>query len=423
MSINLSGKKISMFFAEGIFSGYLGLAVAALYARSLLTEDYGKINAAIGVVFIFAVICQWGMPNLAVKIFKATGESTWEDEARGIRYFAPRVIIIFSFTIALLLVLWHALFPSPSSLLLKEFIFIAALLPFVCLSNFYSSSSLAHGGGLMVNTIMGWGGKVFNLAVLAAVLIFFKSRIAIFIVISTYAIVVFAQLFCIFILTKSVEPTRLKLGNRKVFSKKWLKQGMPFALTSFGSAFFFSSGVVVMGLVLGDNKGAAMLAAASGIAGLVLTTSRNVMSLFYPIIVEATERRNAQDIFAILRQWFRFLALFSAPFFTVKILFAKYLLSFYGNDYSIAYWATIILLCGFLVYVFLNPFSYVYQFSGYEKSYTYITYIFAGFTVPAMVFAGREWSFLGVAFVIVFALLGRALLTSFLALRQIRRWA
>ena len=87
MSINLSGKKISMFFAEGIFSGYLGLAVAALYARSLLTEDYGKINAAIGVVFIFAVICQWGMPNLAVKIFKATGESTWEDEARGIRYF------------------------------------------------------------------------------------------------------------------------------------------------------------------------------------------------------------------------------------------------------------------------------------------------------------------------------------------------
>ena len=266
----LSKKKITIIFIEGIITGLLSLISYGILARYMSLEDYGEYNSSIGVLCIFTLICSLGLPQIATKLYSNDASSSENNKSliRGFNKFAPYAVIILTLTIFTLLLLVQIFINRASIIEIENFSAILILLPIVCLNNFLVACCSANGKGLESNLISGWGTQILSILVIVLSIFLTGKSLDVLQVAILHGIVLITQLIFLLKLQKRSAPSFFKKGTKNFQIISWLKEGIPFSLIAFGTSYFFSAGVIIMGLIFHNTKEAAVLGLAANFAAV-----------------------------------------------------------------------------------------------------------------------------------------------------------
>lgn len=424
VNTELSQKKIIIIFVEGLITGFLALISYGILARFMSIEDYGEYNTSIGVLTIFTLVCALGLPQIATKLYRTNSNTVDNNKnlIRGFNKFVPIAIVLLTSIVFTLLLLIQFFINRSSIIEIENFSAILILLPIVCLNNFLLTCCAANGRGLEGNLIAGWGTQILSIIVIALSIFFTGKSLDVLKVAVLHGIVLVTQLIFLFKLQRSSEPLFFKKGPKNYQIVNWLKDGIPFSLIAFGTSYFFSAGVIVMGLIFHSPKEAAILGLSANFAAVIITTFTCVQSLFFPLLVEATSIKDKWETNLILNKWQKSWLIFAVPFFIFNIVFSKNILNLFDSTYISALDTIFILLFGYFVFIFFQPYTTIYQFAGFTKNFILITYIFVATGIVGMIILGKIWGIKGVALAGVFALNGRSFMAMYLAKKQINNW-
>ncbi|KZR66213.1 oligosaccharide flippase family protein [Prochlorococcus sp. MIT 1306] len=431
MSINeefkqeINQKSVGIIFFEGTITGLLVITVAMMLARFMTIDSYGLYTSSIALLTICSLFCNLGLPNVATRLYRSLlqYQNQYKQEVRGLNHSAPLMICLVSLTtLIIIFILRLADSRSGSILEMWGFAGILILLPLVCINSYLFNCANASGGGIRSNLIQGWAGQMLSIVTVLLAFFIIKPPLDVITVAGLHGSVLITQLVFLYLLLKKVEPQYLKTGTKIYKVKKWLKEGLPFSIAALGTSFFFSAGVVIVGFAMNDPQSAAKLSAASTFAGILISIDQGVFSIFFPLFVEATTLKNKAIIARLNKRWRRAWLLFSIPYLMINIIFGKTLLRVFGDEYVTAYPAMIILLIGYIVFVFGQPSQAVYQFSGNSVTFSKYTYVFAGVATAGMFIAGRSSPINGVAIISMLVLNARTLFVVLQSRKILRSW-
>ena len=418
----LSGKRVLNGTVQGLATAVITFGVSMALARAMEFEAYGEYSSALGVLWITSIFASIGMGRVATKIYRDASNEENHLKARGLRIAGPALIIIVSAVTYGALVGSHALIQDKTAVRLSSFAAVLSLLPIVCLRSFFRASGAAHGSAVAANALNGWVGRVLFLLVLGGAIYIWGHPMALLGVAATRTTSSILILFAIWFLVLRVEPGYLRIGKRGYEVRGWVRMGITFSMTSLGLTIIDNAGVVVLGWVNADAGAAALLAAASALATIMLTTAMNVRNIFSPVLVEVILRRDPLAVRRIFRIWFLRMSMLVLPMAAVMITFAPWFLGLFGTKFEDAYWTFIVFVFNYTIGSLNLLFIVLYQYMGHAKAAMLIMLGAAGIAVLGMIVLGRIWLDLGVAIAVTFSLNGAVLLMALLGWRELRRW-
>ena len=418
----LSGKRVLNGTLQGFATAVIQFGMSMALARAMEFEAYGEYSAALGVLWITAGLASIGMGRVATKIYRDASNEENHLKARGLRIAGPALIVIVSTVTYAALVGSHALIEDKTAVRLASFAAVLSLLPIVCLRSFFRASGAAHGSAVTANALNGWIATVLFLLVLGAAIYIWGHPMALLGVAAARATSSTLVLVAIWLLVLRVEPGYLRIGERRYEVRSWVKAGISFAMTSLGLTIIDNAGVIVLGWVNANAGAAALLAAASALATIMLTTAINVRNIFSPVLVEVILKRDPLAVRRIFRIWFLRMSMFLFPVAAIMITFAPWLLGLFGTKFEDAYWTFILYVFNYLAGSLNLLFIVLYQYMGHAKAAMFIMMSAAAIAVVGMIVLGTIWLDLGVAIAVTLSLNGAVLLMAGLGWRELRGW-
>ena len=418
----LSAKRVLNGTVQGVATALIEFALSIALARTMEFDAYGEYSAALGVLWITSILASIGMGRVATKIYRDTSDKENHLKARGLRIAGPVLILIVSTITYAALIGSHALIHDQTAVQLASLAAVLSLLPINCLRSFFRASGAAHGSAITANALNGWFAIVLFLLALGAAVHVWGHPMSVLDVAATRAASSTLTLIAIWLMVLRVEPGYLHIGKRRYEVRSWVKAGISFAMTTLGLAIINHAGVIILGWVNAHAGAAALLAAASALATIMLTTARNVRNIFSPALVEVTLKRDPVAVRRIFRIWFLRISMFLFPVATIMITFAPWLLGLFGTKFEDAYWTFILYVFNYLTVSLNLLFIILYQYMGHAKAAMFIMMSAAAIAVVGMIVLGTIWLELGVAIAVTVSLNGAVFLIAGLAWKELRGW-
>ena len=420
----LSSKRIYRAVGNGLLASLLSVLVSITLARTLTFHNFGEFASAKSILTVLGLICSLGLGSQVITIYRgASRDYMIESEARAINHYGPIIILIASTLGSLVVILAHSiLFKGEGPVDLIGFVIIVSLGPVYSLIRFYMRSAAAHGSSLTASLITGWGADILFLVIISIVSLQGSSHIGVVLMANIYVLTSVVILACCLILVKNVEPPYLRQGIEVLKLKQWLKVGLMFTLTPITLSVLENAGIIVMTFIHTDIASTSLLAAAASIGILIFPIAMNLRALFTPVLVEAINNKNKNEILFICSLWYKSILSFLIPATILLAYLTPYLLKLYGIEFSGALWTTIVyLICYFLggLNLLLLPLN---QYLGYQLQTAMIMAISCLLGVIAMVFLGYIWNDLGIAIATSISINTGLIVTGIFAIKNIEKW-
>ncbi len=390
-------KKSAAMMLQSVAAGALGILFWLYLARMMSVSDFGELSAAQSVLGISVMIAALGMGTLVTKEYsKSFSVGTWE-LSRGLRKTAPLLIFGACVICFVILVGCHSLIHEQTAVRLESFVAVIALLPLYALVGFFGSTSSAFGAPGKSKAITGWFAKLIALAVLLAFGVAFNGHIGILGAAGIFAISTGITLFAILALTKTIEPDEIKRGDTVYSYQAWIKSGLAIALAGLTSEVLDKGGMVILGWVHADSEATARLSVAVRLSFVLLLIGAGLTGLYKPLLARAVGAGDFQEAIQLLKHWLKTIIVPIVAVCCVLIIFGKFFLSLFGDEYRAGYWTLVVYAINNSVGAVIYIGTPLYQYLGCSKQVLIIMVIATIVGIVGMVVLGNLWSDFGVA--------------------------
>ena len=181
----------------------------------------------------------------------------------------------------------------------------------------------------------------------------------------------------------------LKLIKPIFKSKEWLKESIPFTITS-GIEVIKSKSLIYILAIFGSLEAVAIFEIALRSSALISFTLDGLNSAIAPYISAAFEKKNMESLQRIVTKTTRIVFIFALPVALVFILGGEPLMALlYGNQYGIVYIPLVILCIGHLVNAFTGSAGIVLNMTGHQaylsKNLTLMMLLMVGSSIPMVI--------------------------------------
>jgi len=332
--------------------GFAGLSfiIATVLARFLGSEDFGAYSNAVAWVNILAVLGLFGFNSLLLRdmaILKA--QNNWA-LIKGLLRFSDSLIL--SISMFLVLILWGLamfLFSTPEKENLRISLWIAApLIPLYTLINLRQSAlrglqQVTY--ALLPDFIIRPGLTVFCIF---SIYLFFPNIINVQIIIALSIVVAIIALLISVRWLRFFLPQDFGTTKPQYQFNEWLKSALPMFVIGSAQIFIAQSPVIILGM-FSNAKNVGYFAVASRVASLLVFLPMSVGIVMGPIIASLYSQGKKIRLQNIIKKTNRLTFAVTLVFCLVFFVFAKNILSIFGQEFQIAQRALILLTIGYLV--------------------------------------------------------------------------
>jgi len=350
--------------------GFAGLSfiTATVLARFLGSEGYGAYSNAFAWVNILAVLGLFGFNSLLLRdIAVLKAQNNWA-LIKGLLQFSDGLIL--SISIFLMLILWGVagyLFSIPEKENLRLSLWIAApLIPLYTLINLRQSALrglqqvtyallpdfIIRPGLIMV--------CIFGLYLFFPNMINVEIIIALSIIVSTIALLISVRWLRFFL------PQDFIKTQPQYQFNAWLKSSPPMLVIGGAQILIVQSPVIILGM-FSNAKNIGYFAVASRVASLLVFLPMAVGIVMGPIIASLYSQGEKLRLQNIVKKTNRLTFAVTLLFCLVFFIFAKNILSIFGQDFQIARRALILLTIGYLIDSGFGLSIITLMMTGYER--------------------------------------------------------
>ena len=365
---NSTNIRVSAIGSLGIkfFSAFFAFLNGILLARILSVKDFGIYILAFTTLTVLTIPVSLGLPNLITRYISKY--EVYEDKP-AIKGLLIKTNIFVAITCLLVYILVFASYfvwwKKYDVIFTETFIYALIGLPFIALGSLRSAAL-----------------RGLKFVVLGQLPDTFLRNFLFFLGISFFAILGYklSPQSAILLLTAATIISffvgyyflQIKLLNglkhiKPIFkSKEWLKESIPFTLTS-GIEVIKSKSLTYILAIFGSLEAVAIFEVATRSSALISFTLDGLNSAIAPYISAAFEKKNIESLQRIVTKTTRIVFVFALPVALVFIIGGKPLLDFlYGMEYSVAYWPLVILCLGHLVNAFTGSAGIVLNMTGHQ---------------------------------------------------------
>lgn len=348
------------------FSALFAFLNGILLARILSVKDFGIYVLAFTTLTVLTVPVSLGLPNLITRYISKY--EVYEDKAsiKGLLiktniFVAIGCLLVYVIAFSSYFVWWK----KYDVVFTETFIYALISLPFIALGSLRSAAlrglKYVVLGQLPDTFLMNF---IFFLGIVFFTILGYKLSPQSAILLLTMATIISFFVGYYFL--------KIKLLNslhhiKPIFkSKEWLKESIPFTLTS-GIEVIKSKSLTYILAIFGSLEAVAIFEIATRSSALISFTLDGLNSAIAPYISSAFEKKNMESLQRIVTKTTRIVFVFALPVALVFIIGGRPLLDFlYGNEYSIAYWPLVILSLGHLVNAFTGSAGIVLNMTGHQ---------------------------------------------------------
>lgn len=365
---NSTNIRVSAIGSLGIkfFSAFFAFLNGILLARILSVKDFGIYILAFTTLTVLTVPVSLGLPNLITRYISKY--EVYEDKP-AIKGLLIKTNIFVAITCLLVYILVFASYfvwwKKYDVIFTETFIYALIGLPFIALGSLRSAAL-----------------RGLKFVVLGQLPDTFLRNFLFFLGISFFSILGYklSPQSAILLLTAATIISffvgyyflQIKLLNslkhiKPIFkSKEWLKESIPFTLTS-GIEVIKSKSLTYILAIFGSLEAVAIFEVATRSSALISFTLDGLNSAIAPYISAAFEKKNMESLQRIVTKTTRIVFVFALPVALIFIIGGKPLLDFlYGMEYSVAYWPLVILCLGHLVNAFTGSAGIVLNMTGHQ---------------------------------------------------------
>lgn len=404
---NSTNIRVSAIGSLGIkfFSAFFAFLNGILLARILSVKDFGIYILAFTTLTVLTVPVSLGLPNLITRYISKY--EVYEDKP-AIKGLLIKTNIFVAITCLLVYILVFASYfvwwKKYDVIFTETFIYALIGLPFIALGSLRSAAL-----------------RGLKFVVLGQLPDTFLRNFLFFLGISFFAILGYklSPQSAILLLTAATIISffvgyyflQIKLLNslkhiKPIFkSKEWLKESIPFTLTS-GIEVIKTKSLTYILAIFGSLEAVAIFEVATRSSALISFTLDGLNSAIAPYISAAFEKKNMESLQRIVTKTTRIVFVFALPVALIFIIGGKPLLDFlYGMEYSVAYWPLVILCLGHLVNAFTGSAGIVLNMTGHQgylsKTLTVMMILMVTCGIPLIM----QFDVMGAAFIFSFVVI------------------
>jgi len=348
------------------FSALFAFLNGILLARILSVKDFGIYVLAFTTLTVLTVPVSLGLPNLITRYISKY--EVYEDKPaiKGL-LIKTNIFVAISCLLVYLIVFtsYFVWWKKYDAAFTETFIYALIGLPFIALGSLRSAAlrGLKYVVlGQLPDTFL--RNFLFFLGIAFFALLGYKLSPQSAILLLTIATII--SFFVGYYLLKVKLLKGLKHIKPVFKSKEWLKESIPFTLTS-GIEVIKSKSLTYILAIFGSLEAVAIFEIASRSSALISFTLDGLNSAIAPYISSAFEKKNMENLQRIVTKTTRIVFVFALPVALVFIIGGRPLLDFlYGKEYSIAYWPLVILCLGHLVNAFTGSAGIVLNMTGHQ---------------------------------------------------------
>ena len=343
-----------------------------LLARLLGVEEYGLYVYAIAWINILVLTVTLGFHTSLIRFISAyRAKQEWE-LLRGLLRYSNLIVLISSIAAAIIGVIVISLLKNRISPEQRHTFYIAfLLLPIFAFVKLREAGLRALKNvvksQLLLNII-----RPLMLAIISLGLFFsIPANInASWIMLGNLAALVGVFLIGSVWLSKSL-PQNIQ-DNPAVYRQKiWLKVSLPLLFMVGMGLLLKRTDIIMLGAIRGSED-AGFYSAATHISNLLLFGLMAVNTILAPMISELYHTGKYKELERIILLAARGIFAFTALVGILLIVSGKYLLSFFGEDFVIAYMPLLILLSGRIISSLTGPVSFLLTMTGYQNQAGFI---------------------------------------------------
>jgi O-antigen/teichoic acid export membrane protein len=393
----------STFFIQIGFAA-LSFVTTTVLVRLLGLEDYGAYSNAIAWVNILSTLGLFGFNSLLLRdiaILKARGDWT---AIKGLLRFSDGLIL--GISIFLVLTLWGIaglLFAAPEKENLRFSLWIAApLIPVYALVNLRQSAmrGLQQATRAMLPDFTIRPGLILvgvaGIYLFLPYLINVQTILGISIVVTIIALMISARWL------KRFLPEDFGSIQARYHINQWVKSAPPMFVIGGTQILIAQSPIILLGM-LSNAKNVGYFAVASRVANLLLFLPMAVGIVLGPMIASLYSEGKKLRLQSILKKTNRLTFAVTFLFGLLFFLFAKNILTIFGQEFQVTQKALILLTIGYLVDTGLGLSIITLMMTGHERvvaAYQTVSVILL-FVLSALLIPSHGYESAALAFVIV----------------------
>lgn len=148
--------------------------------------------------------------------------------------------------------------------------------------------------------------------------------------------------------------------------REWMDVALPFLMLSSFQLIMGKTNIIMIGFFMGTEQ-AGFFSVASRIAAFISFSLQSVNTIYAPLISKLYTSGKMDDLQRITNIAAWGICLFSFPISILFIVFGKWILSIFGEEYTIAYIPLIILVVGQIINALTGSVGYLMNMTGYHK--------------------------------------------------------
>ncbi len=349
------------------FSAFFAFLNGILLAQILSVKDFGIYVLAFTTLTILTVPVSLGLPNLITRYISKY--EVYEDKAsiKGLLIKTNIFVAISCFVVYVIVFISYFLWWKKYDIIFTEtFLYALIGLPFIAIGSLRAAAlrGLKYVVlGQLPDTFL----RNFLFFLGIAYFLLFGYNLS-----SQYAILLLtaATIISFFV---GYYFLKIKLLNslkhiKPIFnSKEWLKESIPFTLTS-GIEIIKSKSLTYILAIFGSIEAVAIFEIATRSSALISFTLDGLNSAIAPYISSAFEKKNMIGLQRIVTKTTRIVFVFALPIALIFIIGGRPLLDFlFGKKYSVAYWPLVILCLGHLANTFTGSAGILLNMTGHQS--------------------------------------------------------
>jgi len=343
-----------------VFGAILIFILQIVLARMLGAHEYGIYAFVISWISVIGLVCTLGFDtSLTRYIPEYIQKKQWKNLC-GVINFSFRACLIFSAVITILVLFIIIINNKFDSYI--AFLYALPLITLITLTNIRISSLRSfkmYVAAIFPETIL----KPVIILVLVSLYYFLNKNI------SSYNVIVFQLISAGITFTigmyffKRTIKKFPKCKQPEYQPRHWLISSLPMLLIT-SSAYIISQTDIIMLGILGNMEQSGIYSAVSRVSEIAIFFMAAINFVASPLISESYHNNDTEKLNAIIWKSTKISFLLAATSFVIFVMFGNNLLGIFGGDFSVGYYALMILTVGHLANTATGPVGVILSLTG-----------------------------------------------------------
>jgi O-antigen/teichoic acid export membrane protein len=349
----------------------LSLGLNILLSRVLGATQYGAYAYAVSTMLLLLVPALLGFDRLLVREIAAYSTKSEWGLFRGVIRRSHQTVFLFSILLALIVsLLFYLIEPyldSFDSTMLNALWVAMPILPIFAFLRLRQSImqglgrvSFSQAGEMLIYPLL-------LLIFISVILLFGNRPLTVPLALILYATAVAITLVYIWIKSHTFIPEKVLSSAPEYRYKTWIKVALPMLAVASIQVINARVDILMIGAMKGA-KAAGIYSAANRGAVLVLLVLFAANAAFSPIIAKLWAKGELQKLQSTVKKAIRIGIVVAFPFVVLLVLFGKYYLLLFGQDFVIGVQPLVIMTIGQWIVVAFGSGNILLQMSGNEKA-------------------------------------------------------